>query len=760
MSYAASAFLLTGETTDFSGGRIAFRFFGRSPELGPIEIFITDVPGVIFGSDIEDSEALPEFDLKATNLKKLNGESLNNYSFKSRNAQHGLINTFKENAQEVFESDIKHHERFLMELGIRGGLWIEGDAKVKDGRTVFRNPRLKPYEVKTEFRKASIDIENGVNIDSLFSIAVHVTGCGPERKKVFMLDDHSHEMNDFTTCYTTEADLLNAFMDYIAAEDPDIIIGWNVIGYDLAQLQRYCERNYLDFKLDRLGKEPDIFSPMMGVSFAFMSGRVVIEGMSAIRDMGYSFKNNRLETVAVELLGEGKLIHDEDDKLAEIERQFLEEKENLAKYNLQDVELVTRLFDKIAVVEFMAARSCLSGVMFSQLEINNAILENLCIPSIHRGGYVALGNGEKKTSRNDAYRFLGSEPGVHDNVVQLRTPQITAWVASLFEIDPYSLSQAEDGRELPWGTKRNKGQAFLVEEFGNLLSYRNKLKSRDWQYRAVNHTLKQCMEESLKSANRFFTPSYKGAIMQACAWLTEEINQGLLAISAKLVAWNDTNLYVSLEEGASVDVADHLNNCLKNACTDLALEAEFPFCEQVDSFERILFIKRNNDNFLRYVYIGENDEPKISGLYNTGPRWTQLAHYFQEELLKQILKSEDWQAWIREFTEGVREGDHRDKISYFRKVKQSDLIEKKDQAQVIALQKFLDHFKPSAPVNVISYVMTLDDGPVPSALNPRTPDIEHYIESQIARVANPYLALVDKTFEELFHAEQLSLFEF
>ena len=71
----------------------------------------------------------------------------------------------------------------------------------------------------------------------------------------------------------------------------------------------------------------------MGVSFAFMAGRVVIEGMSAIRDMGYTFKNNRLETVANHILGEGKLIHDEEDKLGEIERQFVEEKENLAKYN-------------------------------------------------------------------------------------------------------------------------------------------------------------------------------------------------------------------------------------------------------------------------------------------------------------------------------------------------------------------------------------------------------------------------------------------
>ena len=125
-----------------------------------------------------------------------------------------------------------------------------------------------------------------------------------------------------------------------------------------------------------------------------------------------------------------------------------------------------------------------------------------------------------------------------------------------------------------------------------------------------------------------------------------------------------------------------------------------------------------------------------------------------------MLSGGDWQAWIREFTESFREGANRDKISYFRRVRRGDLMEKKDQPQVVALQKYLDHFKPYAPVNVISYIMTLDDGPVPSALNPKTPDIEHYVESQLSRVAGQYLAMVGKTFDELFHAEQLSLFEF
>ena len=64
--------------------------------------------------------------------------------------------------------------------------------------------------------------------------------------------------------------------------------------------------------------------------------------------------------------------------------------------------------------------------------------------------------------------------------------------------------------------------------------------------------------------------------------------------------------------------------------------------------------------------------------------------------------------------------------------KKGDEVDKKDQPHLITT-KFIDHYKPDAPVNVISYIITLDDGPVPSKMKPKTPDIEHYVESQISR---------------------------
>ena len=50
--------------------------------------------------------------------------------------------------------------------------------------------------------------------------------------------------------------------------------------------------------------------------------------------------------MARELLGEGKAIDNPWDRMDEIDRRFHEDKPALAIYNLQDCELVTRIFHK------------------------------------------------------------------------------------------------------------------------------------------------------------------------------------------------------------------------------------------------------------------------------------------------------------------------------------------------------------------------------------------------------------------------------
>lgn len=53
------------------------------------------------------------------------------------------------------------------------------------------------------------------------------------------------------------------------------------------------------------------------------------------------------------MLGEGKDIGSDYDKMAEIERRFRDDKPALATYNLKDCELVTRIFEKTRVMDFI-----------------------------------------------------------------------------------------------------------------------------------------------------------------------------------------------------------------------------------------------------------------------------------------------------------------------------------------------------------------------------------------------------------------------
>ncbi|MCM8529149.1 MAG: hypothetical protein NE327_21685, partial [Lentisphaeraceae bacterium] len=62
------------------------------------------------------------------------------------------------------------------------------------------------------------------------------------------------------------------------------------------------------------------------------------------------------------------------------------------------------------------------------------------------------------------------------------------------------------------------------------------------------------------------------------------------------------------------------------------------------------------------------------------------------------------------------------------------------------------------PGKFIKYVFT-SRGPVPAELNPKDIDYQHYMDKQLAPVADAYFSLKNQTFENLFKAQQLSLFD-
>ncbi|WP_302789644.1 hypothetical protein, partial [Escherichia coli] len=72
----------------------------------------------------------------------------------------------------------------------------------------------------------------------------------------------------------------------------------------------------------------------------------IIDGIEALKSATWNFPSFSLEYVSQELLGEGKAIDNPYQRMAEIDRRFAEDKPALARYNLKDCELVTRIFAK------------------------------------------------------------------------------------------------------------------------------------------------------------------------------------------------------------------------------------------------------------------------------------------------------------------------------------------------------------------------------------------------------------------------------
>ncbi len=139
--------------------------------------------------------------------------------------------------------------------------------------------------------------------------------------------------HDFSLEYCeTRADMLRRFNAWMARHDPDAIIGWNVIQFDLHVLQKHADDYGVPLAIGRGGAVVEWHEHSMKRNHFFVSvaGRLVIDVIEALRSATWNFPSFSLEYVAQSLLGEGKAIDNPYVRMDEIERRFQEDKPALA----------------------------------------------------------------------------------------------------------------------------------------------------------------------------------------------------------------------------------------------------------------------------------------------------------------------------------------------------------------------------------------------------------------------------------------------
>src|SRR3984893_12688456 len=145
----------------------------------------------------------------------------------------------------TFEADVRFAMRYLIDRGIKGGCEIDGAWVPGNGVTrLYSNPALSPAptlgpsEVDVEPRVLSFDMETEGKGDDLLAISLYAPGID----EVLIVDGTDRAMPERATRCADERAALDAFCARVKEFDPDVLIGWNVIDFDLTALPRIAAR--------------------------------------------------------------------------------------------------------------------------------------------------------------------------------------------------------------------------------------------------------------------------------------------------------------------------------------------------------------------------------------------------------------------------------------------------------------------------------------------------------------------------------------
>jgi DNA polymerase-2 len=210
-------------------------------------------------------------------------------------------------------------------------------------------------------------------------------------------------------------------MIWSTEQDPDVIIGWSIVGFDLQFLQDRADTLGLEFNIGRGNSSVSWRFLDRGQQrvYAVVLGRVALDGIELLRTATYSFDSFSLENVSRELLGRGKLVRDVDSRAVEIEEMHRNDQESLARYNLEECRLVLDIFKQTSLIDFAIRRTCLTGLEMDRQEGSVAAFGFLYLPRLHRTGFVAPVVDEKTIVHSPGRHVLDSLPGLYRDVIVL-----------------------------------------------------------------------------------------------------------------------------------------------------------------------------------------------------------------------------------------------------------------------------------------------------------------------------------------------------
>ena len=777
-------FLLTRHWQDTADG-VRLEFW-LSTASGPLQVFLHGQRPIFFirQSDASRAEQLMHdwvgVSIEPLGLKTFKFDSVSGVYFDSQRQLYRARDLLAQQQLPCFESDIRPTERFLNERFITAAVNVEADYSNR----AIENVGLKPGEYTPSFTVMSIDIETDYKDDALFSIAF----VSQRVKKTLIIGEG--EDSDRIQYVADEANLLECWMDWVEKVDPDILIGWNLVNFDLRLLQKKSQVLSIPLKIGRAKAIPTWRRAQSDAEHYFISipGRVVLDGIDTLKSATYNFASFALDSVGQELLGRGKLIQDEEKldplfKPKEIRRQFHQDKAALAAYNLEDCQLVWDIFEKADLINFSIERARLTGLEMDRVGGSVAAFDNLYLPRLHRKGYIApnIGDYQGELSAPGGY-VMDSKPGLHNSVLLLDYKSLYPSIIRTFKVDPYARIAAKQAAADDIvagfdGANFSKSENILPEIIAGLWRARDQAKADK------NDALSQAIKIIM---NSFYGVLGTSGCRMHDSRLTSSITKRSHEIILKTVEiieaegyeviYGDTDsVFVSLQQAADNQTAQSIGRRLVdmiNVYWSHHLQQQYGIQSYLEMELETHFSQffmptvRGSDQGSKKRYAGLIDDGQgnrtihYKGLETVRTDWTELARLFQQKLYQLVFDGKEYQEYVRQTVDELRAGKFDSALVYRKRLRKrlSEYVRNippHAQAAIKAEAMFRQNAKPSRYSNRswIEYVITLSGAETLECQNSKL-DYDHYIEKQLTPIADTILNAIGSSTEAVTGQQQ------
>ena len=344
----------------------------------------------------------------------------------------------------IYESDINPETRTLIDL------YFESDEPSIGHRELFID-----IEVATEGGFSSAEEA----WQPLTSIAFHDR---VGKQSVAIIVDSKRTLKPYTDSnlilevVQTEYELISKFLSYYMEIRPTIITGWNIDYFDIP---------YLYNRITKVaGKDyANSLSPINEVIYLKHRNRYRIMGVSCLDYMAlyklftYSEEvSYSLDAISKKELGKGKIEYE-----GTLDTLYKTDPEKFVKYNINDVELVLDLDEKLKFLS-LARGICHKGhVPYEDVYFTTRYLDGACVTYMKRLGIVApnrklkdhsISSEEEAASNEFAGAFVKDPiPGVYEWIFDVDMSSLYPSIIRSINISP----ETKVGRVENWDAIKN-----------------------------------------------------------------------------------------------------------------------------------------------------------------------------------------------------------------------------------------------------------------------------------------------------------------